>query len=272
MDNADREALAKKDAGALSQKDVGEFQNKGFVLAPPGSKGATTYSAHGADGKVTQIGLVPPKFVDSNAAVAKAAKEPKLIPATEVVTVNTGNTALKMLDDLSGTIESNQDRFGPVAGRLGSWNPYNKNSQVIGAQLKTAAQKIGTYLEGGKLTDRDVPKYEAMLPALSDSPDVAAGKLELVKRMIATKQKGDVEALGKSGYNTAGFNAGIEVPNVPSQVIGKSKKGPSELLDSAVAGQKKMSTDDIKALQWAQGNKNDPRAKEIMSHLKGKGL
>jgi len=147
----------------------------------------------------------------------------KDIPASQVVSIDDGNAALAQISDLDSTISANADIFGPVDGRLAGMNPYNEKGQTVNSQLKTAAQKVGTFLEGGKLTDRDVPKYEKMLPTLSDSHEVATNKLVLVKRLVANKQVSNIAALKGQRYNTQGVDKGVVVPDAPSILNGSNK-------------------------------------------------
>lgn len=151
----------------------------------------------------------------------------KDIPAAQVLSVDGGNTALSMIGDLKETLIKSKDQFGPVQGRLGGMNPLNTEAQSVQSQLKTAAQKIGTFLEDGKLTDKDVPKYEQMLPKLSDPPEVAANKLALIERLLAKKQASNIQSLKGSGYDTRGVQRDISIPEVPNMQGKKpAPKGP----------------------------------------------
>jgi hypothetical protein len=151
----------------------------------------------------------------------------KRLPADKVLLVNEGNELPKLLENIGATLEANADSFGPVMGRLSSLNPYDERGQAIQSQMKTAAQQIGKYMEGGVLRKEDEAKYQAMLPALSDTPETAKNKLAIVRNMLASKQKSDVAALAASGYDATGVARGdLSVPDLPDALTrGKGKGG-----------------------------------------------
>lgn len=66
-----------------------------------------------------------------------------------------------------------------------------------------------------------------MFPQLGDTPEVAANKLDLVRRQLVMKQKSDVEALANSGYDTTGVSKRINAPNLPKTLIEKTGMGDS---------------------------------------------
>lgn len=111
-----------------------------------------------------------------------------------------------MLNDINKTVEENSDFFGPVAGRAVSLNPYDTKAQLIQSKMATGAQLIGKYMEGGVLRAEDVPKYQKMLPQLSDTAEVAKGKAAAVQKMIRDKYNLTKQALKDSGFNTEAFD------------------------------------------------------------------
>lgn len=152
-------------------------------------------------------------------------KEQRL-PADKVLQLNEGKQMPGLLDKIETTIKNNEDSFGPIIGTAGGLNPYNETSQTIQSQMKSSAQLIGKYMEGGVLRKEDVAKYEAMLPKLSDTPQVAYNKLQIVRKMLADKSKSDIEAVGASGYNVAGVPAQESNAELP-QVLKTGKQSKS---------------------------------------------
>lgn len=127
---------------------------------------------------------------------------------TQAKLISEGKQIGLSLQPLYDLIDNQSKLFGPIAGRTGGLNPLNTEAQTARAQLKTAAQLVGGYLEGGKLTDQDVPKYEAMLPQLSDTPTVAKNKLNAINNLIDQKQKQYLQDFASAGYNVSGFMNG----------------------------------------------------------------
>jgi hypothetical protein len=146
---------------------------------------------------------------------------------TEIAKFNEGNNAPLVLKDLHGLIDSNADIFGPIAGRIAGNNPWNEQSKTIDAQLRQAAQVVGSYLEGGKLMKDDEVKYRNMLPNLADSPEVAKNKLTLVERLIAQRQNSNLDALRGGGYDVSSIDQGLEVPALPHGGAAPATRNPS---------------------------------------------
>lgn len=134
-----------------------------------------------------------------------SANEPKQLPAAQIAQLKEGETIPSTLQNLSGLIKEKSDLFGPVTGRILENNPYSKEGQLTRAQLKTASQQVGRFLEGGVLRKEDEAKYEQMLPKLSDTPEVAEGKLKLVYDMVSKKQEDLMKGVAGQKYSTAGF-------------------------------------------------------------------
>lgn len=124
---------------------------------------------------------------------------------TQAKLISEGNQLSLSLQPLYSLVQNQSNLFGPVAGRIGGANPFNTAATTAKSQLKTAAQLIGSYLEQGKLTDADVPKYEAILPQLTDTPAVAKNKLDNIGRLIEQKKQQYLQDFGSAGYNTSGF-------------------------------------------------------------------
>lgn len=131
----------------------------------------------------------------------------KQLSPDQVNRISEGNQMPLVLQGLQDTISQNSDLFGPVAGRAAGLNPYSTRAQSIQAELKRAMQSIGKYLEGGVLRAEDEAKYAKMLPQLSDTPAVAAAKLDGIKTLLEAKQAQYLRDVGSGGYNTSNFGA-----------------------------------------------------------------
>jgi hypothetical protein len=131
--------------------------------------------------------------------------------------VQEGNNIPMILRKLKEKIDTKPNLFGPVAGRIGSMNPYNTESQTMDADLRLAAQNVGKYMEGGVLRKEDEEKYRKMLPSMTDTPEVAANKFKQVEDLMIERQSSALNALKGSGYDTGGleqeFNKSIGKTN-----------------------------------------------------------
>lgn len=186
----------------------------------------------------------------------KKAEGPLPLPQSAITSLAEGGGIPKLLGDMVLTVENNSDSFGPVQGRLSGLNPYDTKAQTIKSKAKTTAQIVGKFMEGGVLRAEDVPKYEAMLPNVSDTPEVARNKAALVADMIKQKFEDQKNAFSNSGYDTSAFDKSplrkFELPEYLQEGAGKSSqpKGPDLKIGEIKAGE------DGKAYRYVGGNPN----------------
>lgn len=141
----------------------------------------------------------------ARAAAGEAKKVAKRPGEVTVRNLSEGRLLPGELSNIERALKENADLFGPVGGRLGAINPYDMRSQNINSQVKATAQMIGKYMEGGVLRAEDIPKYAAMLPGLSDTPETAQNKINNVRALLTRKYNTDLESLQQGGYDVSGF-------------------------------------------------------------------
>jgi hypothetical protein len=136
--------------------------------------------------------------------------EKKELPATQVVMLEDAKFLPDTLGDLQKMIESGQGTFDPLLGPIDTVNPfawYDSDKQVMAAKLRTTAQLVGKYMEGGVLRKEDEVKYAEMLPKNTDTREVALGKLNQVKEMLQQKTIGYIDGFDKSNYNVENYKS-----------------------------------------------------------------
>ena len=143
------------------------------------------------------------------------------LPPDKVLQVQAGAQIPNTLAEIEGTLSQNSNLFGPMQGRMGAMNPYDTQSQTVDAQMRSAAQQFGRYMEGGVLRKEDEEKYRKMFPNLSDTPDIAKNKLAIVRKLLVDKQNADVQALKDQGFDVSGFRQ-LETSQLPKG-LGKAK-------------------------------------------------
>ena len=90
---------------------------------------------------------------------------------TALTQIDSLDNSLLNLDFVERVLQENQGAFDPIRGRLASLNPYDETANKINQASLVAAQNIGRALEGGKLTDNDIARYQRALPNINDTPD-----------------------------------------------------------------------------------------------------
>ena len=123
------------------------------------------------------------------------------LPASQVQTIGDIDASINALYGVDDLINQYEDLMGPVKGRIGAKNPYDTRAQVFNSQMTAVAQDVGRSLEGGVLRQEDVPKYRAMFPQISDTPDVARGKMQNVLGLLNNKKTSYQQAFSGSGYD-----------------------------------------------------------------------
>lgn len=151
-------------------------------------------------------------------------KMPTAVVAGEI---GDAESALGTLDILTKAWGEKASSTGSGAASMLPWS----QSRQYKDQLKQAAQGIGRYLEGGKMTDADVVRYEAMLPGPWDTPERAANKINSMQSLIESKRKGQVSGLQQSGFDVSGYRS---LPQKRVSVGGETSPGVS-LTGTAVA-------------------------------------
>ena len=200
----------------------------------------------------------------------------KQLPAGDAATAGGANSAVSALADISGMVESNQALFGPAQGLLTRGQSFfgvgkvGEDARTVNSALKQRAQIIGKYLEGGKMTDSDIIRYQESLPQPGDSPVVAQNKILSLQRLVAQKQAGELDALGQAGYNVGDIKraGSFDLPQTQKSLA--SNRSP--LIPEANASAGRPTAEDLQAFQWAKSNSGDPRAKSILQTLQMKGI
>jgi hypothetical protein len=142
------------------------------------------------------------------------------------------DTSLDDVDALAGEI----GKTG-AASRVGAALP-NVVTEMTGigmdakqrqAVIDRVKQVIGKALEGGVLRKEDEYKYTRILPTIGDPPQVAASKLQGLKRALQLRRQTTLDALGDAGYDTSRFlqRAGAE-PVAPVSSHGSGQPTPKK--------------------------------------------
>lgn len=180
--------------------------------------------------------------LNREALIASKEKNGKTLPGTEIGAVAEANSVVKQLEDYTNLLGSNSDVTGSGliktasrgAGSLGKLLGFEgteatQRRQGLEASQNQAAQVIGSYLEGGKLADKDVPRYREMLPNISDPPAVRAAKSSALQQLVSQKQGALIKGFKEAGYDTSRMTAASpNVKGLKSLIEGTPEKDASE--------------------------------------------
>lgn len=133
----------------------------------------------------------------------------KVIPAETISTIANYQTGRDALDALGAEFDNKTGFFSGAAQHF----PGTDASKYTDT-MKSTAQIVGQILEGGKLSESDLPRYLEMMPQPGDGADRKASKIATLKRLLDAKEQNTVSALGSSGYATGGLTQ-PRLPKVP---------------------------------------------------------
>jgi hypothetical protein len=133
------------------------------------------------------------------------------LPASEASGLGEAKGAIDNLHALAKQFD--EKGAGGVSGWLKNMLPFFKNdAKRYGDDAMSAAQVIGSYLEGGKLGDRDFERHLNELPQAGESEATKQNKIANLERLIGNRHKSKKEALGAAGYDVS------RIPNATANV------------------------------------------------------
>ncbi len=115
------------------------------------------------------------------------------------------NTLEKIYTDLG------PDYGGPVSGRVKSLVMGGQNPNIASLEnaITAATPNLarGVFREVGVLTDEDIKRYKALLPAPTDTQEVRKRKIGQLRERISEGKKQMVSALRSAGRDVSGFGS-----------------------------------------------------------------
>ena len=162
----------------------------------------------------------------TKALEAAALRKEGQLPAGEATKLGGSDAALKALDDLSTDWDT---KASGVGSSVKQFIP-GTDANLYGPGLKATTQVVGTFLEGGKLTDADVPKYEAMMPTARDTQAQKEAKIAHLRKLISDKRASEGAALRGSGYKVPPSRPPFAARVQQLKAAGKSKDEARSIL------------------------------------------
>lgn len=142
------------------------------------------------------------------AAADKAAQRAKPMTAEQVSQLTQLDSVANTLQMLDSRVQSVPDKDrGPFYGKARGINPYDKQAQEIAALTTGVVTPMarGVFNEVGVITATDEARYRAMLPTLSDTPDISRTKMANLRTLLRDSKIAQIENMKKAGLDIAGF-------------------------------------------------------------------
>lgn len=171
-----------------------------------------------------------------NLRAAKTAASLKKIPTSAAENIANAHTAISALEDAKALTENNPEMFGKGPGIVGTLSEMTgigdtaTKAASLDSDLMSKAQRIGVFLEGGKLAEGDIKRYSKMLPQRGDKPIIVQNKIAALERLLQNKLNNDLKSYEAAGYDVSqfqkvpvskGLTKGIETRNV-GEIIEKA--------------------------------------------------
>jgi hypothetical protein len=146
---------------------------------------------------------------------AKAKDAPdKFVPAEGVKDIamsrQAGTIAKRLQDRYQDLVQSEPNLVGFLQGRLATWAKSKEWNTKVAAFQRDATAILapiakGTYNETGVLSDKDVARYEGVIPSLRDSPAVGNQKIQDLFNETRGSLANKIDSWQRAGYDVSGF-------------------------------------------------------------------
>jgi hypothetical protein len=146
---------------------------------------------------------------------AKAKDAPdKFVPAEGVKDIamsrQAGTIAKRLQDRYTDLVNSEPNLVGFIQGRLATWAKSKEWNTKVAAFQRDATAILapiakGTYNETGVLSDKDVARYEGVIPSLRDSPKVGHQKISDLFNETRGSLNNKIDSWQRAGYDVSGF-------------------------------------------------------------------
>jgi hypothetical protein len=145
---------------------------------------------------------------ERKAATERSAQRGKPMTSEQVSQLTQRNSVANTLQMLDSRVQGVPDKDrGPFYGKARGVNPYDKQAQEIAALTTGVVTPMarGVFNEVGVITATDEARYRAMLPTLSDTPDISRTKMANLKTLLRDSKIAQIENMKKAGLDVGGF-------------------------------------------------------------------
>ena len=168
---------------------------------------------------------------------AKAKDAPdKFLPSQGVEDLNRSRQVVDAVTRLKQRYEdlvaSEPNLVGFLQGRLATWAKSKEWNQKVAAFQRDATASLaplakGVYGETGVLSDKDIARYEGVLPSLRDTPQIGNAKLQELFKETQFALTNKLDSWQRAGYDVSGFQDLMITPDSPAaSATGVVKTGP----------------------------------------------
>jgi hypothetical protein len=113
--------------------------------------------------------------------------------------------------------------MGPVKGRakkvMGQVTDWSAKAAEFEGRLKPVQQMYGRFMEGGVLRKEDEIKYEKQFPQITDRPDIAKFKLDVVNDLVSRYYDGLLSTFTAQGYDVSGYERTEALKKLDNEIV-----------------------------------------------------
>lgn len=181
-----------------------EFQGLVEPKARPAAPGKPTVSPSSKLPGATAF-LGEPKAKDLTEKIIPPEGVKDIAMSRQAVTI-----ASRLQQRYQDLVQSEPHLVGFLEGRLATWTRSKEWNQKVAAFQRDATAILapiakGTYNETGVLSDKDVARYEGVIPSLKDNPKVGNQKINDLFNETRGSIENKIDTWNRAGYDIKGF-------------------------------------------------------------------
>lgn len=164
----------------------------------------------------------------------KLDKEKGLRPITPAHAERVGgyNSAEEHLVSLIDRINSSAKTMGPIAGRVGVINPYNKEARALAAEFGMLTSAIAKEMERGRVSDKDIERFKTQGPQITDDPQVAVKKAQQFLDNIRRDRKNFLNSLETGKFDVSAYKT--QQPGAAAPAAAAPAEKPQQVIQNGV--------------------------------------
>lgn len=242
--SAVKNAKSPEDALLLGAKYMSDPYDRQMKVAQIAKLNADASESKSTKNLLSKISALDPTSATYTQDLVKASAGGKLLTGEQATPFTKAITSLNQVGNLSALF--NSTNTGPIAGLIRSFNPYDKDAQLIKGQIQsTLANLARSYGETGVLTDADIARYAGTLGKLTNPKEINQALVAMTLRSLSYGLEANLQSNAAVGRDVSGFsgilsNFNSKIAEIDSS-IGVGNEDVNNYLDSSLTPQPQSS-------------------------------